>query len=107
MHLLLGHSWDSCGAGVLARLEARGLPARIVPAPLTAPARLVWRLDAAHDASRLNWDDQEAEPAGVLVRGPAGLDPAGWDPTDHDHMQAEMLAATLAKVAGLPCPPHN
>ena len=107
MHLLLGHSWDSCCAGVLARLEARGLPARIVPAPLTAPARLVWRLDAAGLASRLNWDDQEAELAGVLVRGTGWLDPAGWDPTDHAYMQAEMLAATLAWLAGLPCPVIN
>lgn len=107
MHLLLGHSWDSCCAGVLARLEARGLAARIVPAPLTPPARLVWRLDAAGLASRLNWDDQEAELAGVLVRGTGWLDPAGWDPADHAYMQAEMLAATLAWLTGLPCPVVN
>ena len=107
MHLLLGHSWDSCCAGVFARLEARGLAARIVPAPLTPPARLVWRLDAAGLASRLNWDDQEAELAGVLVRGTGWLDPAGWDPADHAYMQAEMLAATLAWLTGLPCPVVN
>ena len=107
MHLLLGHSWDSCCAGVLARLAARGLPARIVAAPLAPPARLVWRLDDDGLASRLNWDDQEAELAGVLVRGTGWLDPAGWAPADHAYMQAEMLAVTLAWLAGLPCPVVN
>ena len=46
MHLLLGHPEDPCCAAVLARLDAGGLPARIVASPLMPPARLNWRLDA-------------------------------------------------------------
>jgi hypothetical protein len=107
MHLLLGHSGDSCCVGALARLEARGLPARIVAAPLAPPARLVWRLDDAGLASRLSWGDREVEIAGVLVRGAGWVDPAGWTPADHAYVQAEMLATTLAWLAGLPCPVVN
>ena len=46
MHLLLGHPEDPCCAAVLARLNAGGLPARIVASPLMPPAQLKWRLDA-------------------------------------------------------------
>jgi hypothetical protein len=107
VHLLLGHSGDSCCAGVLARLAARGLPAQIVASPLAPPARLAWRLADGGLTSRLDLDDDPAEIAGVLVRGTAWLDPAGWAPEDHAYMQAEMLAATLAWLAGLPCPVVN
>jgi hypothetical protein len=107
VHLLLGHSGDSCCAGVLARLAARGLPAHIVASPLAPPARLAWRLADDGLTSRLDLDDDPAEIAGVLVRGTDWFDPAGWAPVDHAYMQAEMLAATLAWLAGLPCPVVN
>jgi hypothetical protein len=107
VHVLLGHSGDSCCAGVLARLSARGLPARIVASPLAPPARLAWRLVGSGLTSRLILDDHPLEIAGVLVRGTAWVDPVGWAPEDHAYMQAEMLAATLAWLAGLPCPVIN
>jgi hypothetical protein len=43
----------------------------------------------------------------VLLRCTAWVDPVGWAPEDHAYMQAEMLAATLAWLAGLPCPVIN
>jgi hypothetical protein len=107
VHLLLGNSADSCCAGVLARLAARGLPAHLVASPLAPPARLVWRLDEHGLMSRLALDDGAAEIAGVLVRGAGWLDPVGWAPEDHAYMQAEILASTLAWLAGLPCPVIN
>jgi hypothetical protein len=105
--VLLGHSEDPCCAGVLARLSARGLPARIVASPLAPPACLAWRLDGGGLMSRLVMDGEPAEIAGVLVRGTAWVDPVGWAPEDHAYMQAEMLAVTLAWLAGLPCPVIN
>jgi hypothetical protein len=107
VHLLLGHSGDSCCVGVHARLTARGQRADIVASPLQPPARLAWRLGDNGLTSRLELDDGPAEIAGVLVRGTAWLDPAGWTPEDHAYMQAETLAATLAWLAGLPCPVVN
>ena len=61
MHLLLGHAGDSCCAGVLSRLAARGLPARIVASPLAPPARFAWRLTDDGLTSRLDLDDDRAE----------------------------------------------
>ncbi len=107
MHVLLGHSGDPCCTGVLARLSARGLPARIVASPLAPPARLTWRLDGGGLTSRLLLDDEPVVVTGVLVRGTAWVDPAGWAPEDHAYMQAEMLAVTLAWLAGLACPVVN
>jgi hypothetical protein len=107
MHLLLGHSEDPCCAGVFAQLEARGLPVRIVAAPLAPPARLVWRLDAAGLTSSLYPDLADTEIAGILVRDTGWLDPAGWDAADHAFMQAEVRAVTLAWLAGLACPVVN
>ena len=107
VHLLLGHSEDSCCSGVLARLEARGLPARVLASPLAPPARFAWNLDGTRLTSRLDLGDDRTEIAGVLVRGTPWVDPAGWAPEDHAYMQAEMLAATLAWLAGLPCPVVN
>jgi hypothetical protein len=92
---------------VLARLAARGLPAHIVASPLAPPARFAWRLDDDGLTSRLDFDGEPAEVAGVLVRGTAWVDSAGWAPEDHAYVQAEMLAATLAWLAGLPCPVVN
>ena len=108
MHLLLGHSWDSCCAGVLARLEARGLPARIVPAPLTAAgaARLAPRRGRARQPPQLGRPGSRARRRAGRV-GPAGSIPPAGIPADHAYMQAEMLAATLAWLAGLPCPVIN
>jgi hypothetical protein len=107
VHLLLGHSGDSCCTGVLARLAARGLPAYIVQSPLAPPARLAWHLADDGLTSRLDLGDDPVEIAGVLVRGTPWFDPAGWAPVDHAYMQSEMLAATLAWLAGLPCPVIN
>jgi hypothetical protein len=73
-----------------------------------ASSRRRWRrLDGGGLASQLVLDDDSVEIAGVLVRGTAWVDPAGWAPEDHAYMQAEMLAATLAWLAGLPCPIIN
>jgi hypothetical protein len=107
VHLLLGHPWDSCCAGVLARLEARGLAARIVAAPLIPPARLDWRFDGAGLISRLAFEGRDAEIASVLIRDAGWLDAEGWEPADHAYMQAETQAATLAWLAGLDCPVVN
>ena len=103
MHLLLGHPDDLCCADVFARLEALGLPVRILPSPLEPPARLTWRLDAAGLVSNLYPDAPDTAIAGVLVRDAGWLDPAGWDATDYAYMQAELRAVTLAWLAGLAC----
>jgi hypothetical protein len=107
VHLLLGHSEDPCCAGVFARLEARGIPARIVAAPLAPPAQLKWRLDATGLASSLYPDAPDTAIAGVLVRDIGWLEPAGWDAADYAYMQAELRAMTLAWLAGLACPVIN
>jgi hypothetical protein len=109
MHLLLGDRDDLCCAGVLARMEARGLPARVVEAPLAPPARLVWRLDDGGLSSRYSWPGapDNAEIESVLVRDTGRLDPAGWDPADYAYMQAELQATLLAWLEGLPCPVVN
>jgi hypothetical protein len=107
MHLLLGHSEDPCCAGVFARLEAQGLPVRIVAAPLAPPAQLTWRLDATGLASSLYPNAPDTAIAGVLVRDIGWLDPAGWDTADHAYMQAELRAVALAWLAGLTCPVIN
>src|SRR5687767_8154313 len=107
MHLLLGHSEDPCCAGVFARLEAQGLPVRIVAAPLAPPAQLTWRLDATGLASSLYPDAPDTAIAGVLVRDIGWLEPTGWDATDHAHMHAELRAVSLAWLAGLACPAIN
>jgi hypothetical protein len=103
MYLLLGHSEDPCCAGVFARLEALGLPARMVAAPLEPPARLIWRLDAAGLTSSLYPDVPDTAIAGVLVRDIDSLEPDGWEAADHAYMQAEVRAVTLAWLAGLAC----
>ncbi|MEA2940195.1 MAG: hypothetical protein QOD09_724 [Bradyrhizobium sp.] len=107
MHLLLGHPEDLCCVGVFNRLEARGLPVRIVAAPLAPPARLRWRLDAAGLASSLYPDTPDTGIAGILVRDTGWLEPDGWDEADHVYMQAELRAVTLAWLAGLACPVIN
>jgi hypothetical protein len=107
VHLLLGHSGDSCCVGVRERLAERGQRVAIVASPLQAPARRTWHLGDYGLTSRLELEDGPAEIAGVLVRGTAWLDPAGWTPEDHEYMQAEMLAATLAWLGGLTCPVVN
>src|SRR5215831_6078038 len=101
MYLLLGHATDPCCAGVAARLHARGLDTRIVDAPLASPAKLTWRLEASGVTSRLSSELTDAAIAGVLVRDPAWLDPAGWDKEDHAYMQAELRAVLLAWLAAL------
>lgn len=107
MHLLLGRFDDPCCAGVFARLEACGVPVRIVAAPLAPPAQLTWRLDEAGFASSLYPDTPDTAIAGVLVRDIGWLEPAGWDAADHAYMQAELRAVTLAWLAGLACPVIN
>ena len=107
MHLILGHPDDLCCAGVFARLQARGLKARIVSEPLAPPARLNWHLDAAGVTSSLYPGIPDSEIAGVLMRDVGVLDPQGWDSADHAYMQAEYHAAILAWLAGLECPVIN
>lgn len=108
MHLVLGHPEDSCCAGVLAKLQERGLPVRLLPDLLAPPARLAWRLDDAGLDSRLALDGLSPETiSSVLVRDAGWLDPAGWDPADHAYMQAKTQAALLAWLAGLLCPVIN
>ncbi len=108
MHLVLGHPYDLCCAGVLARLEARGLPARLLASPLEAPARFSWRLDS--DGLTTNFALADGPPVdidSVLVRSTGWLDPTGWEPADHAYMQSEIQAALLAWFAGMPCPVVN
>jgi hypothetical protein len=107
MYLLLGHVTDPCCAGVAARLDARGLSARIVVDPLAPPAALRWRLDHGGVTSRLWADMPDSAIAGVLVRDTGWLDPASWDKDDHAYMQAELRAVLLAWLAGLSCPVIN
>ena len=107
MYLLLGHSEDPCCAGVFARLEARGLPVRVIAVPLAPPAQLTWRLDAFGLTSSLYPDTPDSAIAGVLVRDTGWLDPAGWEAADYAYMQAELRAVTLAWLAGLACPVVN
>jgi hypothetical protein len=107
MHLLLGHSEDPCCVGVFARLEAIGLPARIVAAPIAPPAQLTWRLDAAGLCSKLGPKGSDEAITGVLVRDIGRLEPGGWDAADYTYMQAEFHAVTLAWLAGLACPVIN
>jgi hypothetical protein len=64
-------------------------------------------LDEEGVTSWLELDAERLEVEGVLVRGIPYLDPAGWAPADHAYMQAELLAATLAWLAALPCPVVN
>jgi hypothetical protein len=103
MYLLLGQPDDPCCAGVCARLERRGLPARIVSNPLAPPARLTWRLDAAGVTSSLYPGVSDESIAGVLVRDTGWLEPDGWDVADYAYVQTELRAVTLAWLAGLPC----
>jgi hypothetical protein len=107
LYLLLGDAEDSCCTGVVACLAARGLPALIVPSPLAPPASIAWHLTDDGLTSRLDLGDGPVEIAGVLVRGTPMLDPSGWEPVDHTYMQSELLAATLAWLAGLSCPVIN
>ncbi len=108
MHLVLSQYQDACCAGVLARLDARGLPSRRVATPLEPPARLSWRLDAQGLATQLTLDDGAPVTVdSVFVRHTPWLDPSGWAPADHAYMQSEMQAALLAWLAGLPCPVVN
>lgn len=107
VYLLLGQEGDLCCAGVSDRLAARGLPVRVAATPLESPALFVWRLDDGGPTTTLVLDDHPVQIAGVLVRGMPWVDPEGWAAEDHLYMQAEMLATTLAWLAGLTCPVIN
>lgn len=108
MHLILGHPQDACCAGVLARLEARGLPARLMATPLESPARFAWRLDEDGLTTHFALDDGPSiDIDSVLVRSTGWIDPGGWEPADHAYMQSEMQATLLAWLAGLHCPVVN
>ena len=108
MHLILGHPQDACCAGVLARLETRGLPARLIAAPLESPARFVWRLDGDRVTTHFALDDGPPTCIdSVLVRSTGWIDPDGWETADHVYMQSELQATLLAWLAGLHCPVVN
>ena len=107
MHLLLGHPNDLCCAGVIARLEARGVAFRVVPEPLAPPARLTWLLEDAGVTSSLYPGIPDTEISSILVRDIGLLDPESWDPADYAYMQAETQAVVLAWLAGLACPVIN
>lgn len=111
VYLLLGVSQDPCCEAVRAALEARGLTARLLTDPFSEPLRSSWRLDSSTSTSHLAWDGEdpigEEEIRGVLVRGPAGVDPRGWRAEDAAYMQAELQAAVLGWLWSLPCPVVN
>lgn len=79
----------------------------VVASPLAPPSRFAWRLDDDGLTSTLGDVEDRSVIDGVLVRGTPWLDPTGWSPEDYSYVQAEMLAATLAWLAGLPCPVVN
>jgi hypothetical protein len=109
--LLLGSPGDTCCGLVRDGLETRGFAARLLANPLGEPARLSWWLDTANSRSSLVFDEcisvRPEELAGVLVLGPALVDPAGWQPTDFVYAQAETQAALLAWLWSLECPVVN
>ena len=43
----------------------------------------------------------------LFLRASGGLDPAGWNPTDHAYVQAETQATLLAWLTALDCPVVN
>ena len=108
MYLVFGSPHDPCCAGVLSRLHASGRAARVIENPVASPARCTWRLDGPTPESQWAFGtDSAADIEGVLVRGGAWIDPAGWQPDDFTYMQAETHAALLAWLSSLPCPVVN
>jgi hypothetical protein len=104
MYLVLGRRDDACCTGVLARLQQRGLDARLLSQPLFEAGRLNWRLDGSGVRSRLALDSVEPERiSAVLVRDMGALSSIGWDSADHAYMQAEIWATLLAWLESLPC----
>lgn len=108
MHLVLGHSVDSCCAALVAGLEARGAVARQVAAPFSPPSLLQLHIAADGKASAA-WvvDGRVEKIESVLVRLPGTVDSAGWEPADHAYVQAEVHAAMLAWLNALECPVVN
>jgi hypothetical protein len=111
LHLLLGDPHDLCCASVRDALAARGYPTHVSANPLAHPSRLSWWLDGRRSATSLAWEDRlplrDGELAGVLVLGPAPIDPVGWAPDDLAYVQAETQAALLAWLWSLDCPVVN
>lgn len=114
MHLVLGHPEDSCCTALLDRLAAAGCEARVIAAPLEAPALHRLRIDSDGTCSTtLILGDPPEERIesvpieSVFVRSSGALDPAGWLAADHVYMQAEMQAAMLAWLFALDCPVIN
>ncbi|WP_144299614.1 ATP-grasp domain-containing protein [Elioraea rosea] len=108
MHLVLSQYRDACCEGVLSRLAARRLDARLLTTPFEPPARFTWRLDAHGVTTLLALDDgPPLSVESVFIRHVPWLDPGGWEPADHAYMQSEMQAALLAWLAALPCPVVN
>lgn len=111
MFLLLGGPGDTCCRLVCDGLEARGAAARLVANPLAEPTRFSWWLDTGKPRSSLMLDKCMSVPneelAGVLVLGPALVDPAGWRPSDFLYAQVETQAALLAWLWSLECPVVN
>lgn len=119
MHLVLGHPEDTCCTALLDRLAAAGCDARVIAAPLDAPALHHLRIDSDGACSTaLILGDPPAELTenvptdgvpieSVFVRSSGALDPAGWIAADHAYMQAEVQAAMLAWLFALDCPVVN
>lgn len=109
MHLVLGHPEDSCCTALLERLATAGYEARLIPAPLEAPAHHQLRIESNGICSTtLILDTPPATPIeSVFVRSSGALDPADWVPADHAYMQAETQAAMLAWLFALDCPVVN
>jgi hypothetical protein len=109
MHLVLGHPDDPCCTALLEKLEVAGCEARLIAAPLEAPARHNLRIDSNGTSSTaLILGERPAERIeSVFVRSSGAVDKAGWEPADHTYMQAEVHAAMLGWLFALDCPVVN
>ena len=109
MHLILGHPEDSCCAALRERLSAEECEARVIAAPLEAPALHQLRIDAngAYSTALILNDPPAVPIESVFVRSSGVLDPLGWLAADHVYMQAEVQAAMLAWLSALDCPVVN
>lgn len=109
MHLVLGHSDDSCCTALLEKLDVAGCEARLIAAPLEAPVRHHLRIDSEGTSSTALILGQRSSERieSVFVRSSGAIDNAGWEPADQTYMQAEVHAAMLGWLFALDCPVVN